>query len=426
MQSFARQTAAVLLFLALASYFLVRGVLPAMHQVDSDFPNYLTAAKIVTEGGDVNRLYDDRWFQEQMRVYHIGNPPAGKFAPFPPATALLLVPLAGLTPQIALRVMSGLSLLCLIGSILLLTKILNWRFFDAAVFVLLSGFAAVNSLRLGQPYIVVSACCILGYYLVLKGKPWLAGACFGVFVPIKYFPIVILGYFAFRRNWKVVMGGVATSSAVILLSIAVLGWSIHEQYLSHVLGNHLLAKLSMQDPFTASFQSFDTLYRRLFLFDAVSNPQPLLALPPQWVSLTVVLTKLALLAAGLASLIKLSRRGVAEAAAPSIGVLGILVLLLAPATASYHFVLLWLPVALLIDFLFRERLALHALFILAAYACIGFFPYRLSMPFEGHGALSVLAYPRLWLLAAMFASGIHFIWRRCPLNGSEPELAAQS
>ena len=75
------------LLVLLALFVFYRGVLPGFRQVDSDFPNYYTAAKIVADGKDVNRLYDDSWFQSQIRSY--GMQLQGKFSPFPPVTALV-------------------------------------------------------------------------------------------------------------------------------------------------------------------------------------------------------------------------------------------------------------------------------------------------------------------------------------------------
>ncbi len=401
--------AAAFLLVCLVSLLVARGIVPAMSKIDTDFPSYLTAAKIVADRGQVDRLYDIAWFQEQMRIYGIGTPREGKFSPHPPPTALLLLPLAHLEPLDALRVVTGVSVLSLICSVLLLSRILSWSFIDSAVFVLLSGFAVVNALRLGQPYIVVSLSCILGYYAYLKGWPLLAGMCFGLFVPFKYFPVVMLIYFACRKEWKIVLGGAVAILAVALLSISVLGWKIHEIFLSSVLGNHLVANISMQDPFTATFQSFDTLFRRLFVFDATSNPRPLF--PRAGLEIIgVAITKTAILCAALATLVKLGRNNPATATAPSIGILGILTLLIAPATATYHFVLLWLPVGLLIDYFFRERSPQSAYFLIGTYALIGFFPYRFTQPFEGRGGLTVIAYPRLFLLLAMFVACVYSIW----------------
>jgi hypothetical protein len=407
MQLFIKRSAAILLLAALVFVLVARGVVPAMSKIDTDFPNYFTAAKIVSDGGSVERLYDTVWFRQQMRNYRIGNAAEGAFAPFPPPTALLLVPLNRLEPLNALRVMTSLNIMCLICSIILLARILCWSFVDAGVFVLLSGYAVLNGMRFGQPYVLVSLSCILGYYARLKGRPLLAGICFGLFSPIKYFPVVILIYFAFRKEWRVVVGGATAILVVALASIGVLGWKIHQDFLFSVLGNHLIANL--QDPFTASFQSFDTLFRRLFVFDATSNPQPLLALP-RLQSIGVPITKTLILLAAVATLIKLARSGVATATAPSIGILGILTLLLAPATATYHFVLLWLPIGLLVRHFSCERSPMYAYFILGAYALIGFFPYRITSSFAGHGGLTLLAYPRLFLLFAMFIACVYFIW----------------
>jgi hypothetical protein len=117
----------------------------------------------------------------------------------------------------------------------------------------------------------------------------------------------------------------------------------------------------------------------------------------------------------IATLIKLARSGVGTTTAPSIGLLGILTLLLAPATATYHFALLWLPVGLLINYFLQQRASVGACFILGIYAVIGFFPYRFTIPFEGRGGLTVLAYPRLFLLLAMFIACVYCIW-----NQAEP------
>jgi hypothetical protein len=412
MQAFPRRYVAMLLLAVLATLVVARGVVRAMSAVDSDFPSYLTAARIVADRGSVERLYDIPWFQEQMRGYRIGEPSAGKFSPFPPPTALLLLPIAHLEPLDALRVLTAVSVVCLVGAIALLSRILVWTLVDAAVLVLLSAPAILTTLRLGQPYIVVSAFCIAGYYAYLRNRPWLAGACFGLFVPIKYFPLIYVAWFALRRCWQVAAGAGAVIAMVSLVSVWILGWKLHAQFLGAVLGSHLVARLGMQDPFAVSFQSFDTLFRQLFVLDATANPHPLVVAP--WLQGAGVLFMKTTIAAGtIATLVRLGHsRGAAAATAPALGLLGIVTLLLAPATASYHLVLLWLPVALLVDFFLRERTPGCAYSVLGAYVLIAFFPYPLSAQFAGRGALTLLAYPRLFLLLAMFLACVHCLWSR--------------
>ena len=161
-------------------------------------------------------------------------------------------------------------------------------------------------------------------------------------------------------------------------------------------------------PFTAVYQSFDTLFARLFVFDPVRNPQPLAAAPLLRTA-SLVAVKGSILLIAVATLAKLARQGAASAAAPSIGILGIVLFLIAPATATYTCALLWLPVALLVDHFLRKGARMPAYFILGGYALIGFVPYNYAYPFEGHGGLSLLAYPRLFLLFAMFIGCAYFI-----------------
>jgi hypothetical protein len=99
-------------------------------------------------------------------------------------------------------------------------------------------------------------------------------------------------------------------------------------------------------------------------------------------------------------------------------------LLIAPASGTYAFVLLWLPVALLVQYFLSERARVPAYLVLGAYVLIGFIPYGHTLAFEGRGALGVLAYPRLFLLLAMFGVCFCAIVRPRPLDERAAPLVA--
>jgi hypothetical protein len=402
----------VVLLVVLAGWVLLRGIVPAVSRIENDFAGYYVSAQIVVHGQDAKRLYDNSWFREQIRLYGLEDPKnPGKFAPFPPPTALLLVPLTPLQPLNALRVLVGIDVLCLILSILLVARMLSWSLMDAALFILCSGLGILSCLRFGQPYILVSACCLLGYYLYGRDKKWLAGVSLGAFVPVKYFPVMALACLAWRGEWKVILGGVLAILAAAAISIGVLGWEVHRIFLASVLGNHLTGHLSLHQqtvPFTMVYQSFDTLIDRLFVFDPTLNPQPLLDAPSLRVP-SLVLVKGVLVATAAVTLVRLARTEGADALEPAIGMLGILVLLIAPATATYTFVLLWLPVALLVKYLLARSQRSAVYFVLGTYALIGFIPYGHTNPFDGHGGLTVIAYPRLFLILAMYIGAVRFL-----------------
>lgn len=416
--------AALLLAGLLIAFTVVRGVVPALSRVDTDFPNYLTAAKLAAEGKAGPVFYDDAWFREQMAQR--GMNPIGKFSPFPPPTALLALPLAKLTPLAAQRVMTCVNLLALAAAIVLLSRIVGWGPAPSAVLVLLAGGGVINALRFGQPYMIMSTLCLLGYYAWQRGRPLLGGLCVGLFVPIKYIPVIHLLGFAAARQWRVVQGGALAALAVMASSIAVLGWPLHAAFVEgNVLGNHLLGRLSSQSLYAASYQSFDALFRRLFVFDPAGNPHPWIV-APALAPAAVILTKLPVMVIAALTVRRLLRAGGGPEVAPILGLLVIATFLVAPATASYHYVLLWLPVGLLLQHLLGRRQWAGAGVLAGCYALIGFFPYGHVHGFEGRGALTVLSFPRLWLLLTMFVTCVWCLTRRpdTPAAPSEPAREA--
>jgi hypothetical protein len=387
-----------IIFPGLLAFFLYSGLLPALTRLDSDFPNYYTASRLVLQGSDVSRLYDDRWFQERMQESGIQQP--GKFSPFPPPTALSFLPLALVQPLTALRIMTILNCGLLVASIYLLARCFNITALSSSIFIFASGIGLSNCFRLGQLYVVLSFTILLGYYFYRNNRPLLAGACFGIFIPIKYFPIVFLVYFALLKEWRLI--GVALSVAFVecAISIGALGWKVHEVFLTSVLGQHLLSNFTQQNSFSSTFQSWDSLLRRLFLFDPVLNPVPVLDSAQAYIALKIVI--ISSLTAICIMTIKKINRGQPETKPLIFALLGLFALLLAPGTGTYHYIMLWTPMAiLLMHFIKETRLKLFYV-TLMLYIMIGFLPYGLLHGFEGKGLLSTLSYPRLYLTLALF------------------------
>ena len=137
MRLFPGSLTAYALLIPLLVFFLFRGIGPALTEVDTDFPNYFTAAKIVADGREVSRVYDDRWFQSQIHSY--GMKLEGKFTPFPPATALVFLPLSSFDPLTALRITTVVNAVLLVLSIRVLAYLLPLSLVESAAFVLLKG-----------------------------------------------------------------------------------------------------------------------------------------------------------------------------------------------------------------------------------------------------------------------------------------------
>jgi Glycosyltransferase family 87 len=78
-----------------------------------------------------------------------------------------------------------------------------WLFF-------LSGLVTIefvfDMFDLGQPNLMLLAMMLYGFWLVQHERPWLAGGMFALATAIKVFPVAVLPYLAWRRQWKTLAG----------------------------------------------------------------------------------------------------------------------------------------------------------------------------------------------------------------------------
>jgi hypothetical protein len=297
--------------------------------------------------------------------------------------------------------MTAVNVLLLVLTIGLLARILPTTRKHAAALILLSGVGLWNCISFGQLYVLLSACVVAGYAMYLREKRVLSGIAFGLLIPVKYYPAVFLLYFALVREWKIVVTALATAAAVTGLSVACLGWEVHRQFLAQVLGSHLASHFSGQTPYATAFQSWDSLLRHLFYADPVENPHPFLASVQlyRWLKAAIAA---ALLSSTIPLLMNLRRTTEPHFRECAFGLLGILPLLVAPGTATYHFVLFWLPCGLLLHaFWMGGRRKLFSI-ALALYSVLGFIPYGIFARLGEQWGIWPLAYPRLFVVLGLF------------------------
>jgi hypothetical protein len=388
-----------LLLIGLAAFHLTYGLLPAWNDIHSDFPNYYVASRLLVEGQDVRKFYDDEWFN--AKIHHYGIEEDGKFSSFPPPTVFVMLPFANFDPLTAKRLWTLCNLIFLAGNVWLLKRITNWSYLWSCNFVLLCGFGLANNIRLGQLYLAMSALVLLSYALWQKERPVTAGALLGLAAAIKYFPLIYLAGFAFHRKWKVVVSGLATVATINLIGIIVLGWGVYRDFVLNTFFPHLNGVLSSQTPYAAAFQSWNSLLRKIFVYDAALNPEPLINQASGFVLTKTIITAL-ILGWAVYILYRVQKHHRKNAVPIQLAVLGITALLLLPASATYHFLFLIFPAAILLASIAKGPAQRFGWLIVGCYLAIGFVPLQWFYRFEGQGAALLLAYPRLWLMSLLF------------------------
>lgn len=379
-----------------------KGIIPALTRIDTDFPNYYTSSRLFLEGKDLSRMYDDSWFAGEVRSH--GMNLEGKFSPFPPPTIFVMLPIAILSPASALKVWTLISLAGLVGIIVLLSKIVHVEIVTTAIVVLLGGIGLANNFRFGQFYVILLFLIVSGYYFWAHGSSVLAGIAFGIGASFKYFPIIYLFLFILRKDWKGASALLGTIALINLLCLTLTGVTMYQAFISDVLVRHLSA--NMQNPFSATFQSWPSLFRRIFVTDQLFNPYPVFNWYPGFVITTISVTMI-ILTSAFRSILEIHHSTGEQGRRLEFVILSIATLSVLPASATYHYVLLTFPVILLLQDRGGEGIN-YVYLILALYIVIGFIPYHYFTVYDGQGILSILAYPRLFIMTAMVGMVVRF------------------
>jgi hypothetical protein len=390
----------------LVAWLIAKGIVPGWTVPHSDFSNYYVSARLVLEGAELDSLYNNQWFHDEMVKAGVNTP--GKFAPFPPITALVMLPVAWLSPIHAQRVFMICNLFFVAACAYYWKKISGWELLPSVLMVIAAGLSLTNNIAFGQLYLIMTTLMLLSIIRIDQGRSWQAGIILGTLTAIKYYPIVLIGgliALAFvedspRRRLYVTT--ILSFAVALLFLIAAqyvfFGAHIMNEYFQSSFVPHLASDLTGQGMYSMHFQSWDSLGRNLFVYDPVQNPSP-------WINWPAGRTIVKLTATSAVALISIAVMYVnrispyRERIFLSVPALAALVIL--PASATYHYILLLLPIALLVA---DKILPASTQWItVALFVAIGFIPYSWFLGLaDSYGTF--FGYPRLWLMTLLFAS----------------------
>jgi hypothetical protein len=376
---------------ALATFFLFlagpfRG---GWTKAETDFPNYYTAAVLVRQQQPLHKYYDWTWFARQMNRAGNGTQ-LGAYTPQTPLTMLPMVALAGLPPQSAKRIWLICDLLFMGATIWLLSQITGFRFETLWLLAFCGYFSLRTNFHFGQYYVFLLFLLTLGFYFLDRKHDWIGGGTTGIAFGLKLYGGPFLLLFAFKRQWKALLGMTSTILLLAGVAIALFGPSDVWYYGTQVLPRSL--EMGQVDPYNPGDATFATVLMRLFMTEPELNPHPLWQAPwllfflRSFISLAIV----ASLFLGVVRKQTTDRHDFAWFI--------IAVLLLSTSTSSYTYILLLLPVVLLLE----EFAPVHNAFLVASYVL-------LTLPLR-----PTWLFPKVWLLFSLFLVAGWPCWRGMP------------
>ncbi|MGE5499988.1 MAG: hypothetical protein ACM3Q2_18080, partial [Syntrophothermus sp.] len=133
----------IIVIIPLVLFQIRYGIIPAWNSVNSDFPNYYTSSRLLLDGKNVSNIYDDTWFQKNISSYGITE--RGKFSPFPPADAFIMMPVAYAEPLAAKRACLIFNIILIAVTAGLIKNITGLSRPFSFIIILLSGAALSNN-----------------------------------------------------------------------------------------------------------------------------------------------------------------------------------------------------------------------------------------------------------------------------------------
>jgi hypothetical protein len=232
------------LLLAFAVAFLLYYGLDTMNDpvFSIDFVPYHLAGRLLAQG-DLEPLTD---YAETGGFYATSGPFLDYFQRFfypqttyatrwvyLPAYVWIFRPLARFDFPAAARVWLAVNALLTLACLWLLwsarrlpvlsDQLKAWRMAWFA-FLVLTFQPMLSNLWHGQVTALIFAFFCLSYWLLHRDRPFAAGLALGLIVPFKFYPALFVLYFAWRRQWRLVVGALLSSLAILLVSLLTVGW----------------------------------------------------------------------------------------------------------------------------------------------------------------------------------------------------------
>ncbi len=158
---------------------------------------------------------------------------------YPPLFYLLNLPLAALSNEVAITVMLIVNQFLLVACLSLLAQALaprpGWRLWLWVLLPVALNFRPLLLLLSMAKIELAQLTLLLGALVVFqRGRSWLTGslvACSGMLKPL---PLVLVGYWAWKRQWRVVAGWLLTIAVCVTVAGTVFGFQAVGSYFFNV------------------------------------------------------------------------------------------------------------------------------------------------------------------------------------------------
>jgi alpha-1,2-mannosyltransferase len=276
---------------------------------------------------------------------------------YPPLLALLWTPLTYLPIEDVSAIWQILSLVAVAASLVLCIRLAHPISAGARA----AALVAALLLPLGLPSSVAAhhgAISTVFVFLLLlfferlqRGRDRTAGVVLAIACGIKVLPVLLLPYLVLKRRWRVLIAAAAAGAFLLTVSVLIVGWRIHWEFLTQIapqIGYAAHSSLGFDAVYYPENQSLNGFLSRLFC-------------PGGGCGIAIAI---ACLAAALPVAWRVGRRREIDGA--ELALVSLVLLIVSPITWIHHLVLLHLPAIVLAVFVADGRWRPRAWWLAAA------------------------------------------------------------
>lgn len=334
------------IFYLMSILFVLFVFVPSVKKINTDFPNYYVSSNMLLDGKDLKTAYDNVEFNRQLLLYGIDNQIVS-FMPYPPVNAILFLPIAGLEPLTAKLVWNVFNAFLLLMSIYVIRKLTNFDFYTVGIIFFLSAYALTNNFMFGQAYLLVVLCLCLSVYYMVRGKDVFSGLFMALSIVLKFYTVFFIFLFIFKKRLKLLFYTLAIGIIIYIPVILITGVDVNLFYYSK-----LIFRLSdgwVGTAYAIEYQSFLTLLHKLFSYEPMLNPHPLINSMIMFYVFKYLFI-CGILSASLSYLVKPNENIKLE-----ISLFCIISLLFLPLNASYQFIVLIPAIIFLCEYYMKDK-----------------------------------------------------------------------
>ncbi len=366
--------------LLLLSYLLIKSHFFILH----DFSTYYFSALFLVENTFSTATYDALSFNEAIVAKGYEQIFAAYY-PNTPFIAAFFLPFTLFSPHFAKILFVVLTVILFLWT---LNKCFNY-FSIPSYYLLLFPILFFTSLKsnvlFGQVYLLLFSLLMLGF-IAFEQKKWLLSSFFwSITILLKVFPILIFFFLLLKKKYTAFLYLAICCTILLLLSCLFTGTNIWIYFFNDILPSSMNGQL--YDGFTAAAKSALMLFKNLFVYDQLVNPQPFINSYCLFLIVQIIYKTLIISCAVLVSLSQKNNLFTAF----SVWILA--AMLLTPNGSSYSGILLFIPLFAYLQQCSNFEISKKSAFVLLVVLAISNVPNHLfsQLPL-------LLKFPRFYLL----------------------------